>query len=186
VERHVFEHEQPRLRIDRNPEPASGPGRAADLNYSAAVTTCRVDRQRVVGYVATKYTHKSIASVEAAIDTYYGFYPGLDGIFFDNMSLSPGANASCKGCTMTVSSYYPALYDHVHANRTNTTVVGNPGAPATTSWQLSTPVADAVVTFEGSTATADNAGLLFATDGKLKPNPYAALPSYWTADTSSR
>jgi len=203
--------------------PASGPGRSADLNYSAALTTCHLDGQRVIGYVATKYTRKSIASVEQAIDTYYSFYPRLDGIFFDNMSISPAANASCKGCTMTVSSYYSALYAYVHAKGTNTTVVGNPGTPAATPWQLSTPVADAVVTFEGSaasykkyvppawihtesadrianiiyaapasallsncsTAAADNAGLLYVTDAKLRPNPYAALPSYWTAETSS-
>ena len=111
----------------------------------------------------------------------------------------------------------------MHANWSTATVVGNPGTPATTSWQLSTPVADAVVTFEGSaaqykkyvppswiltepadtianivyaapasglasdcsTATADNAGLLYVTDAKLRPNPYAALPSYWSTETAT-
>ncbi len=203
--------------------PASGPGRAADPNYAAALARCHSDGQRVIGYVATKYTHKTIAAVEQAIDTYYSFYPTLDGIFFDNMSLVPTKKASCKGCSMTVGSYYSALYDYVHANRTGATVVGNPGTPAATSWQLSTPAADAVVTFEGSaasyqkyvpppwvlaepagtianivyaapaailastcsTASARNAGLLYVTDLKLRPNPYAALPSYWSTETTT-
>ena len=203
--------------------PASGPGRTADPNYAAALARCHVDGQRVIGYVATKYTHQTIASVEQAIDTYYSFYPTLDGIFFDNMSLVPGKKASCKGCTMTVGSYYSELYGFVHTNWTTSTVVGNPGTPAATSWQLSTPAADAVVTFEGSaasykkyvppswvlaepadrianiiyaapaatlastcsTASAHNAGLLFVTDAKLHPNPYAALPSYWSTETTT-
>jgi hypothetical protein len=203
--------------------PASGPGRAADPNYTAALANCDLLGQRVIGYVATKYTHKSITAVEQAIDTYYSFYPTLDGIFLDNMSLTPGAKASCKGCTMTVEAYYAQLYAFVHAAWTNPTVVGNPGTPATTSWQLSTPVADAVVTFEGSaasykkyappswvlaepadtianiiyaapasalasdcsTATADNAGLRYVTDAKLRPDPYAALPTYWSTETTT-
>ena len=124
---------------------------------------------------------------------------------------------------MTVESYYSQLYDFVHATWPGAIVVGNPGAPATTSWQLSAPAADVVVTFEGSaasygayappswvlaepadkianivyaapssdlasvcsTGSADNAGLLYVTDGKLKPNPYAALPSYWSTETTS-
>jgi hypothetical protein len=203
--------------------PASGPGRAADPNYAAALVLCQLDGQRVIGYVATKYTHKSIAYVEQAIDTYYSFYPTLDGIFLDNMSLSPDTKALCKGCTMTVESYYSELYEFVHANWSNATVVANPGTPATTSWQLSAPAADAVVTFEGSassykkyvppswvlaepadkianiiyavpasalasecaTATANNAGLPYVTDAKLHPNPYAALPSYWSTEIST-
>ena len=124
---------------------------------------------------------------------------------------------------MTVESYYSTLYAYVHDKATKVTVVGNPGAPATSSWQLSTPVTDAVVTFEGSSASYqtyapplwvleepankianlvyaapatalasdcsiaadDNAGLLYVTDLSLKPNPYDALPSYWTTETST-
>ena len=139
------------------------------------------------------------------------------------MAQEPAAKAKCKGCTMTVESYYSTLYTYVHDKATNVTVVGNPGAPATSSWQLSTPVTDAVVTFEGSSASYqtyapplwvleepankianlvyaapatalasdcsiaadDNAGLLYVTDLSLKPNPYDALPSYWTTETST-
>jgi len=36
-----------------------------------------------------------------------------------------------------------------------------------------------------STAVAHNAGLLYVTAAKLHPNPYAALPSYWTTETTT-
>jgi hypothetical protein len=203
--------------------PANGPGHKADPNYAAALADCHLDGQRVIGYVATRYTRTSIEKLEEDVDAYFSFYPTIDGIFLDNMAQDPTSKASCKGCTMTVESYYSTLYNYVHSKATNVTVVGNPGAPATTSWQLSAPVADAVVTFEGSsasyqtyapplwvleepankianlvyaapatvlasdcsTAADDNAGLLYVTDLNLKPNPYDALPSYWTTETAT-
>ncbi len=203
--------------------PSNGPGHKADPDYAAALAACHLDGQRVIGYVASKYTHRSIATLEEEINRYFSFYPAIDGIFVDNMAEEPTARASCKGCTMTVESYYSTLYNFVHDKATNITVVGNPGTPATTSWQLSTPAADAIVTFEGSsasyqsyapplwvleepsnkianivyaapvtalgsdcsTAADDNAGLLYVTDLDLKPNPYDALPSYWTTETAT-
>ena len=74
---------------------------------------------------------------------------------------------------------------------------------ATTDWQLGTPAADVAVTFEGSAASYqryvppawvrakpstaiannDHAGPDHVTDAELRPDPYAALPSDWTAQT---
>lgn len=201
--------------------PANGPGHKADSDDAAALAQCHLDGQQVIGYVATKYSHRSIAKVEKEIDAYFSFYPTLDGIFLDNMAQTPTAKASCGGCQMTVESYYSTLYNYVHDEGTSVMVVGNPGDPATTSWQLSAPVADVVVTFEGSSASYqtyapplwvleepadkianivyaaastalasdcsigadDNAGFLYVTDLKAKPNPYDALPSYWQTET---
>jgi hypothetical protein len=203
--------------------PANGPGRKALADYASALADCHLDGQRVIGYVATKNTHRSIAKVEQEINAYFSFYPGINGIFLDNMAQSPAAKASCEGCQMTVESYYSTLYSYVHLEGTSVTVVGNPGTPAITSWQLSAPVADAVVTFEGSSAsyqtytppswvlgepaskignivyaagstalgpdcslaTKDNAGFLYVTNLNLKPDPYEALPSYWTTETAT-
>jgi hypothetical protein len=203
--------------------PASGPGRRANPAYAAALADCHLDGQRVIGYVATRDTRQSIAKLEKEIDAYFSFYPTIDGIFLDNMAQVPTARASCKRCTMTVEAYYSMLYVHVHDKGPNVTVFANPGAPATTSWQLSTPAADGVVTFEGSsasyqtyapppwvldepadkianivygapisslasdcsTAAGDNAGLLYVTDLNLRPNPYDALPTYWTTETAT-
>jgi hypothetical protein len=134
-------------------DPANGPGRKADPNYAAAISYCQADGQRVVGYVFTRATKRSIATVESQINKYFTFYPSINGIFLDDMAQVPTSTATCKGCTMTVESYYSTLYSYVHDEAADVVVIGNPGAPASSSWQLSTPVADAVVTFEGSSAS---------------------------------
>ena len=205
--------------------PANGPGRKADPNFAAALSYCHLEGQRVIGYVYTRYGQRPIAKVEADIDKYFSYYPTIDGIFLDNMADVPTAKAKapCKGCTMTVASYYSTLYAYVHDKAPGLEVIGNPGDAASTPWQLTTPVADAVVIFEGSSttyqsfkppswvqqvpageianivyaapigslasdcalATADGAGLVYVTNLALKPDPYAALPSYWTTETAT-
>jgi hypothetical protein len=203
--------------------PDSGPGRKANPDYAAALSYCHLEGQRVIGYVYTKYAKRPIAKVEADIDKYFSFYPTIDGIFLDNMAQSPTGKASCRGCKMTAATYYATLYSYVHSKAPGLEVIGNPGDPASTPWQLTTPVADAVVIFEGSSATyqsftpppwvqqvppaeianivyaapssalasdcalatANRAGLVYVTDLALKPDPYEALPSYWTTETAT-
>lgn len=203
--------------------PDNGPGRKADPNYAAAVSYCHLQGQRVIGYVYTKYAKRSIAKVEADIDRYFSFYPTVDGIFLDEMADVPTGKASCRGCKMTAATYYSTLYSYVHSKAPGMEVIGNPGDPASTPWQLTTPAADAVVIFEGSSATyqsftppswvhqvlpdeiativyaapssvlasdcalatANGAGLVYVTDLALRPDPYEALPSYWTTETST-
>jgi hypothetical protein len=205
--------------------PANGPGRKANPDYAAALSYCHLEGQRVIGYVYTKNAKRPIAKVEADIDKYFTYYPTIDGIFLDNMADVPTAKAKapCSGCKMTVASYYSTLYAYVHDKAPCLEVIGNPGDAASTSWQLTTPVADAVVIFEGSSttyqsfkppswvqqvpadeianivyaapsssltsdcalATADGAGLVYVTNLALKPDPYAALPSYWSTETAT-
>ncbi len=200
--------------------PASGPGEHQDENYALALSYCHEKGQNVIGYVATKYTERSLTQVEEEINAYYSFYPTIDGIFLDEMAQSPSAIAKCTGCTMTTESYYKTLYTFVHGKNSEADVIGNPGAPATTAWQLNAPAADEVVTFEGTSASystysppswvlhkesneianlvyaapsaslltncakaeTDNSGLIYVTNLET-PNPYAALPSYWTTET---
>jgi Spherulation-specific family 4 len=133
--------------------PASGPGMSADPNYNAAIEYCHEDGQNVVGYVYTQYTKRSLSTVEAAINAYYSFYPTIDGIFLDEMAQTPTATAECEGCTMTVESYYKTLYSYIHTTNSEADVIGNPGAPASTAWQLNAPAADEIVAFEGSSAS---------------------------------
>jgi hypothetical protein len=200
--------------------PASGPGASADPNYTAAIEYCQELGQNVIGYVYTQYTKRSLSAVEAAINAYYSLYPTIDGIFLDEMAKTPTATAECEGCTMTVESYYKTLYSYIHGVSSEADVIGNPGAPASTAWQLNAPAADEVVTFEGSSASyatysppswvlhkhaneianiiysapstslttdcteaeSNNAGLVYVTNLGL-PNPYEALPSYWSTET---
>jgi hypothetical protein len=205
--------------------PDNGPGHKANPDYAAAISYCHLEGQRVIGYVYTRSAKRSLAKVEADIDKYFTYYPTIDGIFVDNMADVPTAKAKapCSGCKLTVASYYSDLYAYVHDKGSGLEVIGNPGDAAATSWQLTTPVADAVVIFEGSSttyqsfkppswaqqvptdeianivyaapssslasdcalATADGAGLVYVTNLALKPNPYAALPSYWTTETAT-
>jgi hypothetical protein len=205
--------------------PDNGPGHKANPDYAAAISYCHLEGQRVIGYVYTRSAKRSLAKVEADIDKYFTYYPTIDGIFVDNMADVPTAKAKapCSGCKLTVASYYSDLYAYVHDKGSGLEVIGNPGDAAATSWQLTNPVADAVVIFEGSSttyqnfkppswaqqvptdeianivyaapssslasdcalATADGAGLVYVTNLALKPNPYAALPSYWTTETAT-
>lgn len=123
--------------------PASGPGTATSANadYTRVVNYCHAKRQKVIGYVYTDYGNRSIAAVKADIDKYYTLYR-VDGIFLDEMSNS---------ATDSIKTYYRSLYTYIKAKTQGTeTVVGNPGAAASTAWQLGPQrVADVLVIFEG-------------------------------------
>jgi hypothetical protein len=123
--------------------PYNGPDKTRNPDYQQVLTHCQAAGQKVIGYVHTSYGRRSARAVRADIDAYYRYYPTIDGIFLDEMSNSAATQP-----------YYSGLYRHVKGrSTTRDIVVGNPGAAATTSWQLDTPVADTVVVFEGSAST---------------------------------
>jgi hypothetical protein len=194
--------------------PNSGPGAKANSDYVQAIAACHALGQHVIGYVYTSYAARALASVRSDIDSYFAFYPGIDGIFLDEMSNDPGTLA-----------YYRSLYQYIRGKPQLHEVVGNPGAAAASAWQLSTPVADAVVVFEGTAAVyanwspplwvrsrvastisnlvyatsdettmaqvclsskAKNAGYMYVTNDVL-PNPWDALPAgaFWTNSVAS-
>ena len=119
--------------------PNSGPGTAVDPHYGEAVAFCQTRGQKVIGYVHTSYGRRTLTAVKADINRYYSFYPAIDGIFLDEMSND-----------RATERYYRNLYRYVKSKSARNLVVGNPGAPAATSWQLSVPVADTVIVFEGT------------------------------------
>jgi len=128
--------------------PHSGPGVVKIQDYTEALAFCHQKGQRVIGYVSTSYGARTLATVNADIDTYYRLYPGIGGIFVDEM---PNCEACILPAGVSVRSYYSRIYGHVKQKSVNRgTVVGNPGAAASSAWQLNTPVADVIVVFEGS------------------------------------
>jgi len=128
--------------------PASGPGVAANADYRKVLAYCHAKKQKVIGYVATGYGAVDLAKVVAAINKYYSFYPGIDGIFLDEMANDP---AKAVAGSPNARAYYRSLYKHIKARTAGTElVVGNPGAAAKTAWQLSDPVVDVAVIFEGA------------------------------------
>ncbi len=177
--------------------PDNGPGQAKLTGYAEAVTYCNAHAQKVIGYVYTEYGKRSLSTVETQIADYYSRYPGIAGIFLDEMAEQPD------------EAYYAALDSYVHAR--GGIVVGNPGETVSTTWQLKD--VDIVVTFEGaaneyasyrpaswvsSTAPERIANIVFGSsslscpltgkagyvyDTNLKePNPYGSLPSYWATE----
>jgi hypothetical protein len=77
--------------------PASGPGTGADSNYVTLSSNLRAAGTIVLGYVATIYTAKTAAAVQAEVDKFFTWY-NVSGIFFDE------ASTNC-----TTVSYYQQL-----------------------------------------------------------------------------
>lgn len=123
--------------------PSSGPGSAWNTDYVNAVQYCQNHGQNVVGYVHTSYGNRPLSTVEAEVTKYYQWYH-VDGIFVDEMSNDA-----------STARYYHSLYQYIH-NKGGTLadlVVGNPGAAASSDWQLSRRAADELVIFEDDAST---------------------------------
>ncbi len=106
-------HPQVTIRAIINPD--SGPGPSRNPSYVTGVANLHAAGIVVLAYVTTSYASKSASAVHAEIDTYHDWYPGLDGVFFDEMSSTPGDEA-----------YYSGLTQYVKGLG-YTVTVGNPG-----------------------------------------------------------
>lgn len=129
--------------------PANGPGPSRNTDYDYVIDRCHEQGHNVIGYVDTGYGSIPLATVKAEIDSYYSWYATLttdvdariDGIFLDQMSNDPAT-----------ASYYHQIYTYIKTKSTShDDVIGNPGSPSLTDWQLrtSTQAADEIVIFEG-------------------------------------
>jgi hypothetical protein len=107
--------------------PASGPGTVRDPTYTTVIDDCLSKRQRVIGYIDTDYRKRKLALVKAEIEQFYALYPRIAGVFLDQVSNEPGR---------AVKTYYRKLYRHIKDSRPDAFVVGNPGIPALTPWQV--------------------------------------------------
>jgi hypothetical protein len=66
--------------------PNSGPTSSPDSSYTTYMTKLKNAGVEMVGYVYTSYGGRSIGDVKADIDTYASKWPGITGIFFDEVS----------------------------------------------------------------------------------------------------
>jgi hypothetical protein len=185
-------------------DPASGPGKARDANYTAAFARARAAGIRVMGYVDTGYARRSQSSMRADITAWRTLY-GVTDIFFDETASSPAS-----------LSYYQQIADVVHATAGAITML-NPGInvderylqmadilnifegsqadyaawapagwvagyPATRFSHLVYGVPDAAsMTTVLNQALTRRAGYVYVTSDVL-PNPWDALPPYWTTE----
>ena len=118
--------------------PASGPGRRVDPNYAAIFErAAKVKNLTLIGYVTTSYARRPAAEVNAEVVRWLEFYPGLQGIFFDEQASGREHVA-----------YQAELYEHVRTARKLKLVITNPGTTCAEGF-VSQPAADDVCLFEG-------------------------------------
>jgi hypothetical protein len=115
--------------------PASGPGAAPDPQYVTTVRAAQATGITVVGYVHTSDAARSLSAVESDVNAYYRWY-AVNGIFFDE------ASTNCAD-----ASYYAKLNSFVKAKGGIARTILNPG---TQTNECYLPVADILLTFEGS------------------------------------
>jgi len=184
--------------------PDSGPGAQVDANYTAAVDNLRAAGGKVIGYVHTSYATVPLAQVFAEIKDYRRWYH-LDGIFIDEMTSDNSKQhinyyEKIDDYVHQLASHWivvgnpgtntPEAYLHV----ANELVLFENGSGYDTytppTWQAQQPAtrfanlvydvsSDATMQTDVQLAASRNTGWVYVTDASL-PNPYAALPSYWT------
>ncbi len=178
--------------------PSSGPGSSQDPNILQGVRSLQSVGINVVGYVYTKYASVSLSSLEAQISAYKSLY-GVNGIFFDQMSNVPGYEgyystltnyAKSLGMSMTVgnpgtsvpSSYIGTvsilnIYENAGLPSLSTLAARTSGYSkqnfAMTSYSVSYVSASYI------SSASNYLGYMYITSGNY-PNPYAALPSYFS------
>lgn len=119
--------------------PASGPGRFVDANYTRAIGRLQGAGCVVLGYVATGYGKRAAAAVKKDIDQWLKLYPRVQGIFFDEMRYED---------TEAAVKHQVALNRYAHGEGLWPTV-GNPGAD-TPGRYFAADAADVIVVHEGS------------------------------------
>lgn len=191
--------------------PASGPGRRGDPNYTAVLKkAAKAKHLTLIGYVSTSYAKRPLEEAQADVDQWLKFYPNIQGIFFDEQA---------SGAEQV--DYYTTLYKHVRETHKLQLVITNPGT-ACAEVYASKPAADAVCLFEGpqpfntaklpgwrtkydahraavlsyridavesmqrliASAAERHLGYCYITDDSGN-NPWDRLPTYWDAEVRS-
>jgi hypothetical protein len=190
--------------------PDSGPGKVADPNFVEVIDRARRKGFMVIGYVSTQYAARPIGEVKDDIDRWLRFYPGIQGMFFDEQASEADR-----------ITYYVALYGYARKERGLALVINNPGTSCAEEY-LVRPAADVeclvesgkefstfhpptwargypAARFAGSIFKNDDpvkmkqvvrdmvakkVGYCYITDGK-EPNPWNRLPRYWEAEVEA-
>jgi hypothetical protein len=198
--------------IDTTPAPRvmflnvdNGVGTAPDPHFQTLVRQAQAAGISVLGYSSTNYGQRSIGSVETEVRQYKTWY-GVNGIFLDLTQGTPGelsyyrALASYIRATVPHAVIWlnPGTYpDESFMSVANVVMVFEgsyaqylsdqvPGwisryQPAQFAHVIyATPKSD--LAHAVSLSRARRAGFLFVTDLPGSPNPYGAMPGYWTQE----
>ncbi|HVY39565.1 MAG TPA: CIA30 family protein [Polyangia bacterium] len=102
--------------------PSNGPGPSASASYTAGITKLTAAGVKVIGYVHTSWGGRSAAELQTEMQQYRTWYPGVTGIFFDEMANAAGHE-----------SYYSSLSANAKTAGFDVTI-GNPGADTAQSY----------------------------------------------------
>jgi hypothetical protein len=182
--------------------PASGPGKQRDPNYAQIVERARKAGVILIGYIRTNYAQQPLDEVKADVDRWFEFYPGIEGVFFDEQASGAGE-----------VGYYVSAAEYVRRKRAQAPVVTNPGVVCAEEY-LARSASDLVCLTESSRLHRDppswadqqhrgrlavllyrvqgseqmrqltreiarqRLGAVYITDAD-QPNPWDRLPSWW-------
>jgi len=188
----------PTVRVLAVVNPANGPGQGLDAAYSAGISRLAGAGVEVLGYVATGYTARSEAAVDADIANWKAWYPQIHGIFFDEQSNRAGDEAHYqhlvqfahdKGLPFTVgnpgqdtSESFVGVFDMM-------LIYENKGLPAVTAlegWHTKYAPSNFGVIPYGTSLDANyvrmarqHVGYVYLNNDTL-PNPWDTLPPYFS------
>ena len=117
--------------------PANGPGKRIDANYAKVLEQAKKTKVTLIGYVSTSYGKRKTEEVQADVDQWVRFYPGIQGIFFDEQA---------SGTEQL--EQLASLYEHVRKTHKFSFVVTNPGTICDEKY-LTQPVSDVACLYEG-------------------------------------
>lgn len=189
--------------------PGNGPGVSRSAEYAALVASCRAAGVLMIGYVYTSYGARPAADVKADVDRHYLWYD-VDGIFFDEATNTEAgvahyadlnAHVKAKGPRSLViinpGSNVPESYITGGATDVICVFESNTGYPGWTPapWMAGRPAdhffhlpynvaGESVMRDYLRLAAERNAGWVYISDDVL-PNPWDALPTYWTVEVDA-
>jgi len=199
----------PRAPIVAIVNPASGPGKEADPNYTKIIERGRESPIVLLGYVTSSYAKRPLAEVKADIDVWMRLYPDVLGIFVDEQ-------ASAEEHLQ----YYESIYKHIREQHKFKIVITNPGVACSEKY-FAKPAIDVACLFEGpravdvkelprwldkqgwsraailaykaptaermrqsiAAAAEKKVGFIYITDTE-GANPWDRLPSYWKEEVA--
>lgn len=118
--------------------PASGPGKAVDANYTKAIDRLIGSGCMVLGYVSTSYGTRMTKAAED-LQQWRRLYPAVQGIFFDEMIYEDTAAAASSMATLNRKTHAAGFWP----------TVANPGAD-TPGRYFQQQAADVILIHEGS------------------------------------
>ena len=183
-----------------------GAGTSPERKFQVAVRRAQAAGIEVMGYSATDYGQRPVASVEADVRNYAAWYHVTD------MFLDESASSSSQ------LSYYRGLTDYIRRMSPGSTIMLNPGTYPDRQYMS---IGDIVMVYENSYANFPglqvpgwvrdypatsfafsiyatpvnrlaatialsrqrHAGYVYVTDGE-PPDPYSSLPGYWSSENS--